>query len=226
LPEETINLNAIIAEANALEAVTRQLEDFTGTNTNQEINKLETTQKNIKTKCSRCGSINHSAEDKRCPAQAKKCLKCGYIGHFRKSYRTTRKPYERPKPREFKSNAKVNNTRYIDNDEYVFHIDDDDSLITVTVGEISIELLIDSGSKCNLLTDRTWEKLKNKKVQVHSQIKNPDKVLPYGHAIWENTTSKSDRVLRGRYNYKQNHGEIYILRDKKWNKGSFRQDYC
>lgn len=64
MANETINLNTIIAETNALEAVTRQLEDFSRTKAKQEINKLEMAQKNIKTKCLRCGSVNHLAEDK------------------------------------------------------------------------------------------------------------------------------------------------------------------
>lgn len=91
MAEETINLNAIIAEANALEAVTRQLEDFSGVDTKQEINRLETAQKDIKTKCFRCGSANHLADDKKCPARNKKCLKCGYIGHYREYCKTIKR---------------------------------------------------------------------------------------------------------------------------------------
>jgi len=45
------------------------------------------------------------------------------------------------------------------------HIDDGDSFITATVRG-GIKLLIDSGSKCNLLTDKTWKRLKDKKIQV------------------------------------------------------------
>lgn len=41
--------------------------------------------------------------------------------------------------------SKIDNTRYIDDiNDYVFHIDDDDSLVTAVVG--GVELLIDSGS--------------------------------------------------------------------------------
>lgn len=88
---------------------------------------------------------------------------------------------------------KENNTRYInDVDNYVHHIDDDDSFITVTVGGVPIELLLVLGSKCNLLTEKTWKKLKDKKIQVYNQIKNPDKVfMPYGK-----TTFRSNQIFR------------------------------
>lgn len=101
MADETINLNTIIAETNALKAVTRQLEDFSRTKAKQEINKLEMAQKNIKTKCLRCGSVNHLAEDKKFPARNKKCLKCGYIGHYREYCKTIKKKYS-----GFKSNTK------------------------------------------------------------------------------------------------------------------------
>lgn len=41
MTKETINLNAIIAEASALETITRQLENFMSADTKQEINRLE-----------------------------------------------------------------------------------------------------------------------------------------------------------------------------------------
>lgn len=37
----------------------------------------------------------------------------------------------------------------------VFQIDEDDGLVTAIVGGVPIELLIDSGSKCNLLINKT-----------------------------------------------------------------------
>lgn len=100
----------------------------------------------------------------------------------------------------------------------MFHIDDDDSLITATVGGVPIELLIDSRSKCNLLTDKTWESLKNKKIQVYNQIKNRDKVfMPYGKTqplevigSFESDITVSRIIERATFC------------DKKWNKRSPR----
>ncbi|KAJ1218945.1 hypothetical protein NDU88_006516 [Pleurodeles waltl] len=37
-----------------------------------------------KKKCYRCGSYDHLANDKLCPAKKQKCLKCGIVGHFQK----------------------------------------------------------------------------------------------------------------------------------------------
>lgn len=42
-------------------------------------------------------------------------------------------------------------------------------------------MLIDSGSKCNIITDKTWQYLKEHAVKISNKIKKPDKVLlPYG----------------------------------------------
>lgn len=42
-------------------------------------------------------------------------------------------------------------------------------------------MLIDSGSRCNIITDKTWKYLKKHTVRVSSQIRKPDKtLLPYG----------------------------------------------
>lgn len=187
MPDEAINLHTIIAEANALETITRQLDNFSGGDKTQDVHKLETTRQVVKLKCSRCGSTNHLAADKACPARNKKCLKCGYVGHYKECCQTSKRKYSGFKntltnETQGTKRSKLNTTRYIqDADDYVFHIDNDDSLITAVVGGVSIDFLIDSGSKCNLLTDKTWESLKNKKIRVCNQIKHPDKIfMPYG----------------------------------------------
>lgn len=74
-----MTLDKIIAEANALEAVNRQLEHFgDGQSKNQEINKVDFKLENMsnryqidKSVCSRCGNRNHNSRDSRCPAREK-----------------------------------------------------------------------------------------------------------------------------------------------------------
>lgn len=59
---------------------------------------------------------------------------------------------------------------YIDNDE----------IIDCMIGGVHTEMLIDSGSKYNLLTNSTWERLKEEKIVVKSREK-PKMCL---YALW------------------------------------------
>lgn len=59
--------------------------------------------------------------------------------------------------------------------DYIFHLDGE-VIITCTLGGAKVNMLIDSGSKCNIICDATWEILKTNKVHVvESQVKCPDK---------------------------------------------------
>lgn len=202
---DKITLNDIVSEANALEAIHRQLEGFDrkGHNhTTQAVNAMETrkteneTQK--KKECFRCGSWSHLAYDDRCPAKGKKCLQCGKIGHFKAHCKTnplkrkfeekTKQDKSRQDAKKFKrSDKEVRNIEEYegkhsgdDTVDYVFNIDDD-AVVTCKVGGAEVNMLIDSGCKHNLITDKTWTELKKKKVKVTDQIPRPEKTfLAYG----------------------------------------------
>lgn len=181
---DEVTLDKIISEANSLETVHRQLNNFDSIAPNKQlsINQVGPVQKKTHhAACSRCGG-GHPSDSKHCLALNKKCLKCGFVGHFRKYCRTraskrkgdqttqsensTKKYKPKPKPEE-----RV---------DYIFHLDGDDSIIC-TLGDVQIEMLIDSGSKCNIINDATWEILKSKGVRVENQVKNPDKkFMAYG----------------------------------------------
>lgn len=62
----------------------------------------------------------------------------------------------------------------------MFHIDSDCNILC-KVGGVPIEMIIDSGSKCNILKDETWNHLKASNVTVFNQVKKPNKIfMPYG----------------------------------------------
>nr|XP_026493651.1 uncharacterized protein K02A2.6-like [Vanessa tameamea] len=143
---DSITLTTIIAEANALEAVNRQLQDFaSGTDKSVDVNKVDLKARNkekFKTRidnqsCGRCGGKSHNSQDSKCPARNKDCLKCGLIGHFRQI--------------------------------------DEDSELECKVGGIKIKMLVDSGCKCNLITSKTLQTLKAKSAKMENMIKNPNK---------------------------------------------------
>lgn len=59
--------------------------------------------------------------------------------------------------------------------------DEDDEFISCRVGGVDIDMLIDSGSTYNLIDDTTWELLKLKEVECHSQRYDTSKrFLAYG----------------------------------------------
>ncbi|XP_037969728.2 uncharacterized protein LOC119692645 [Plutella xylostella] len=176
---DKITLNDIVSEANALEAIHRQLEGFDrkGHNhTTQAVNAMGTkkteneTQK--KKECFRCGSWSHLAYDDRCPAKGKKCLQCGKIGHFKAHCKTnplkrkfeekTKQDKSRQDAKKFKrSDKEVRNIEEYegkhsgdDTVDYVFNIDDD-AVVACKVGGAEVNMLIDSGCKHNLITDKT-----------------------------------------------------------------------
>ncbi|XP_060806004.1 uncharacterized protein K02A2.6-like [Amyelois transitella] len=196
---DSITLDTIIFEANALEAVNRQLEDFgKETNKSQEVNKVDlkgtrSTGGNYKKRrsnieCSRCGNRNHGSQDSKCPAKDKNCLKCGLKGHFRQFCRT-RLPIKRnndtndykTENKRFKGQNKDNETRSKPKDDlnYVFRIDEDNEL-ECEVGGTKVNMLVDSGCKCNLVTSKTWKILKDSNAIMENRIENPNKTF-YGY---------------------------------------------
>lgn len=202
---DSINLHIIISEANALEAVNRQLEGFV----DQKQKSLElnhVSRDNRSRECCRCGG-NHTSNFPKCPAKLKTCSKCGYKGHYQKYCRTNPRKRHRSydtldgardkrsqsasyqKARKITSNSSRSTPdEEIDNmDEekidYVFHIDND-TVITCNLGGIPVDMLIDSGSNCNILDDGTWSCLKRQNIKVCEQVKNPSKLLfAYGSKI-------------------------------------------
>ncbi|XP_052744494.1 uncharacterized protein K02A2.6-like [Bicyclus anynana] len=193
-------LDKIIAQANAIEAVERQLDDFGQASNTSGVYKIDTKYiKSENSECFRCGSVRHSADSNICPARNKQCLKCGFLGHFRNKCRTRASKrnssilkatdnYPRKKmkiasddQKKSETNQKPYTTSHIKTDvNYIFHIDDD-ALMSCNVGGVQIDMIIDSGSKHNILSDKTWSYLKKYKVAVRNQIAKPDKTfIAYG----------------------------------------------
>ncbi|KAG7303117.1 hypothetical protein JYU34_013146 [Plutella xylostella] len=203
---DAITLDQIIMEANTLESVDKQLEEFVGnrnTFTNQSVNKIESRRLNFwnkkpdthNTPCGRCGNQTHNSFDINCPARAKECLKCGIKGHFRQFCRTkypTKRKFGNDnnsndnKSKTFRPNttrtSEVNQVDQQSNERdpqekmYVFHIDDDVEF-DCSIGGVKTKVLVDSGCKLNLLTESTWNNLKSSQVSIHNQIANPEVTL-------------------------------------------------
>ncbi|CAH2106056.1 unnamed protein product [Euphydryas editha] len=66
-----------------------------------------------------------------------------------------------------------------DNIHYVFRIDEDSEL-ECDIGGVKVNMLVDSGCKCNLITSKTWHEMKSNNVNICNQNDKPDKLF-YGY---------------------------------------------
>ncbi|XP_049874146.1 uncharacterized protein K02A2.6-like isoform X1 [Pectinophora gossypiella] len=187
-------------EANAIETVERQLKGFQ-VRSNIDVNKIGTRPKNPNNiRCTRCGSPHHDNEYDKCPAKNANCDKCGFKGHFKSQCRTSykrrmamananavrnakkMKPNDQSKGTGQPTNQPIKppSNSPPSNINYVFHIDED-AEIMCQVGGVNVNMLIDSGSKTNIIDDRTWEYLKSNEVIVSNQQRGSDQVfMAYG----------------------------------------------
>lgn len=229
---DEITLDKITAEANTLEIVDHQLEDYGNKSKDQEEikDKNNHVYRNYqnksdmnKRKCGRCGSSRHSSQDENCPARGKKCHQCDKLGHFRQ-YCKTQSGQKRKYDDKSNRGNKTQNTKktrfknrsetdYVDNEVdqvyYVFHIDDDVS-IECKVGGVNINMLIDSVCKLNLITDRTWEILKGRKVKVFNQTSKPNKIL-YAYGSKTPLTIKGSFEAQTETNGNKATSTIYVI---------------
>lgn len=132
--------------------------------------------------CSRCGNRPHKPEEN-CPAKNVKCHNCDAIGHFAKKCRgridksgpKKRKSTDYQDHRRFKK-PKINavsanqlpESRAVKpeahpQDSFIYAISDNhDELVWCKVGGVLIEMMIDSGSKYNIVDESTWQYIRNK----------------------------------------------------------------
>lgn len=199
---DSMTLEDVITEGNALEIVSRQLEEFNHKPTFQNVNKIDSKlneKQPTKKECFRCGSWKHLAFSETCPARGKTCLKCGARGHFKLKCKSNplkkkldidnfnkvntdfNKKFKKPR-------SQVRNIEEEDNENtpdinYVFNINDNE-MVSCVIGGVQVQMLIDSGCKHNLLTDKTWKMMKLAKVKVTEQNGKPNKTfLAYGSTV-------------------------------------------
>lgn len=127
--------------------------------------------------CYRCGNTGHYGRDPTCPARGQTCRKCNGRDHFAKVCKT--------KPQHGKDH--VNHVQGEEpppsNREYAFHVHNCDKscMIEVSVGEIMLYVLVDSGATSNIISEETWESLKAQRIKCVSSAAPSGKKL-YSYA--------------------------------------------
>lgn len=200
-------LSEILKVAKIFETVAQQEKSFTNISDQKlpmaEVNKIDLkpsygnrkwSNESNRQECNRCGYTGHMANDEKCPAKGKTCNKCGNRDHF------ARKCRKRQSSRQFNNNDNVHRAKVskfsktenesapkseytvkqvIADEEYVFNVTagDDSSEVQGEIGGITLTMVIDSGSKYNLLSESTWKELKLKGVAVSNQRETTNKVF-------------------------------------------------
>lgn len=177
------SLDAVIKLARVLESVTNQQKSFTtkakSSNNSMDEKNEEVcdigTRKLFKRKyfngpdrmeCSRCGLKGHKSNDTECSARDKKCSKCDKIGHFARKCFTKGNENIEPRSKLFKREPVRMITGYDDYDDVfcVSTCDDDNNKIWCKVGGVVTEVVVDSGTKRNIVDRESWLELKAKNI--------------------------------------------------------------
>ena len=119
-----------------------------------------------KGRCYRCNKEGHFNRDRCCPARNAECQKCHKIGHFAAvcpsknvSSQENFSSQGVRKKGKFGVNSICDSTSGADsdNDEYAFTVDSGNigGMVTVQLGGVFVEVLIDSGASTNVIDKRT-----------------------------------------------------------------------
>lgn len=179
LLEKEYTLTEAIEMCHVYEQINNQSETMKLPNTSLDINRVESKNQNIE--CGRCGQRGHTGTSAGCPAKNSKCNKCGFIGHFARKCKTKgtkrkQSNFENADPK--RRRGAYSNIQFVANDKRpetgsmksewtehnCFQVTDNlgkhmNEIIGCYVGGLKISMLIDSGSKFNLLSESDWEYL-------------------------------------------------------------------
>ncbi|XP_022826768.1 uncharacterized protein K02A2.6-like [Spodoptera litura] len=224
---DDITLERIVTEANTLEVVKQQLDDYEEKTKRIDINQIGSKDGKITKKtdkmCGRCGNTKHDSQYSLCVAKNQKCHSCGKIGHFarwcrsrkdqkRKLEDTEIKTKGADKPSDSKKARKDGRVNFVEKDvEYVFNIyNDDETSVKCMIGGVVVDMLVDSGCKVNLISDKTWYSLKKQNIKVSNQIQKPNKrLVPYGSEIPLNVAGSFEAIIST--GIKETIGTFYVI---------------
>ena len=130
--------------------------------------------------CFNCGKEGHFARDQSCPARGKKCGNCGKHGHFaaccradkdvhesKKQSTSQRRGFNRDRRAHGKQANYVEDDQSSEEDAFAFSVTEQactvsassQPLASVSIGGVTKEVLIDSGSVSNLMGEEIFQEL-------------------------------------------------------------------
>ncbi|KAJ8977867.1 hypothetical protein NQ317_004776 [Molorchus minor] len=91
--------------------------------------------------------------------------------------------HEAPKYKKGRADKNSSTSNSKEEVNYIFHLDSDTTL-RCEIGGVKMTMIIDSGSKNNIVDDKTWEYLKRERIIVKDQRKSPEKkFMSYANKI-------------------------------------------
>ncbi|KAJ1168977.1 hypothetical protein NDU88_000889 [Pleurodeles waltl] len=145
--------------------------------------------------CFRCGSKDHLADSRACPAVHKSCSKCRKLGHFA----------EVCKAKKYNTGMKVSSVSESDTDadaDIVLSIDGEDGRVkgpigSVMIGVIKLPFTADSGSPLTLISDRTfdskWQDVRLHETDVSLKAFGEHDIVMKGY-FWDSLTFRGHTV--------------------------------
>ena len=135
-----------------------------------------------KSVCFNCGKEGHFAQSKSCPARGRKCSKCGKYGHYAsccqggRNFKSGKQGTTQQRGGKQQRHGKGRQANQVEDccnqssedDTFAFTIEEQtcamsnlaEPVISVKIGGISRDVLIDSGSASNLISKDTLQELK------------------------------------------------------------------
>ena len=193
----------IAATHEAVDEQARQMKQSQGNGT---VASVRTRQQHAATtkECYRCGSTTHFGSNPSCPARGKTCRRCGGANHYEKKCRSKNKEkdgkgesqrgdhkkhgeqkHDRRRHRRY--TKRVNQLDAEDSgsesDEEPIHVfmtretTVRGNKLTIQVGGVPVDCIVDSGCDINIISERLWSQLKSK--MKHKVKKCTKKLYPY-----------------------------------------------
>ena len=135
-------------------------------------------------KCFRCGKTSHRTKNLNCPARNRECFKCNKTGHYARCCKTK---LALNKNKEF--NSKCQSVKQLcdrgkslaDDSGFLFALNARNQIERrkIFIGNVEIEMLIDSVATCNILDRQLWEFLKKNSIKCKCYF-TEKKIYAYG----------------------------------------------
>lgn len=167
----------------------------------------EANRKGEEEKCENCALKGHETNSKNCPALNERCNYCEKKGHYarccrqrrnKRKYETNRNTSSKRRKYTFNNvgyDSEGDGKKYNIGNISICNVNNDGSKAILYVGDVPIQMLIDSGCEKNIIDDRTWRAMKAQGVKIDRKVeKHGIKFYGYGNAGLENLVTFEARI--------------------------------